>query len=325
MDVLIVGAGLAGLTAAQQLRQQGRSTQVVDKGRQVGGRLATRRVGLGLADVGAQFFTSRTAEFRNVVGDWVGRGLAYTWSSGWADSTGEARADGYPRYAARGGMGQLARELARDLAVQHGAKISALSPVQDGWQVMDAEGRIYACRAIVLTAPVPQSLVILETGRTPMKAADLAALRLIRYEPCLAGLFSLDGEPNLPEPGAIQHLSQRVRWVADNQRKGISTTAAVTVLADAAYSRAAYSRPETEILADLLDDVRPWLGAATVNEAQLRRWRYAEPAVLHSERCLVAEGVPPLVFAGDAFAEARVEGAVLSGMAAAEALAKILR
>ena len=31
------------------------------------------------------------------------------------------------------------------------------------------------------------------------------------------------------------------------------------------------------LLAGLLDEARPWLGSATVTDAQLMRWRYAAP------------------------------------------------
>ena len=46
-DVLIIGAGIAGLTAGKALQPAGLSVQLVDKGRGVGGRLSTRRFANG--------------------------------------------------------------------------------------------------------------------------------------------------------------------------------------------------------------------------------------------------------------------------------------
>jgi phytoene dehydrogenase-like protein len=63
MRVVVVGPGMAGLTAAHRLQRSGVSVVVVDKGRHPGGRLATRELSGGArADHGAQFFTVRTSE-----------------------------------------------------------------------------------------------------------------------------------------------------------------------------------------------------------------------------------------------------------------------
>lgn len=53
-DMLIVGTGMAGLTAATALQATGREVLVIDKGREVGRRLASRRLGAATLDYGAQ-------------------------------------------------------------------------------------------------------------------------------------------------------------------------------------------------------------------------------------------------------------------------------
>lgn len=55
MRVVVVGAGIAGLMAAQSLSNSGHDVVVVDKGRSPGGRLATRRINDATLDHGAQF------------------------------------------------------------------------------------------------------------------------------------------------------------------------------------------------------------------------------------------------------------------------------
>lgn len=326
-DVLVVGSGVSGLMAAHALRQRGLRVLVVDKGRSVGGRLATRRLGPGQADHGAQFFTVRTAEFQAWVDPWLAEGLLFRWATGWSDgSLAPAAFDGPPRYAVQGGMNALAKHLAEGLDVHTGVRLLAVQATAGGWQAIAETGQRYTARALLLTPPVPQSLDLLDAGAVPLAHTDRAVLERIRYAPCLAGLFRVDRPPLLPEPGALQRPGNDIPWMADNQRKGISPDAIiVTVHAGPEPSRRLYETPDAEALALLSDGLAPWLAPGTaVLEAQLKRWRYALPTVLHDRRALLAAGLPPLAFAGDAFGGPRVEGAALSGLAAGQALADAL-
>ena len=200
-DALIVGAGMAGLMAANALRRAGRDVVLVDKGRSVGGRLATRRVGLGRADHGAQFFTVRTPVFRAWVDRWLADGLVYEWSRGWSDgSLATSAPDGHARYAVRGGMNSLAKRLAEGLNVRLNVRLTSVSLAGGRWQAEDETGALYQCRTLILTAPVPQSLALLDAGGVRLGSDDRTALNRIAYAPCLAGIFWLDGAENYLYP-----------------------------------------------------------------------------------------------------------------------------
>ncbi|MFN8448700.1 MAG: NAD(P)-binding protein [Anaerolineae bacterium] len=82
-DVLIVGAGLTGLMAGRVLTDAGLQVLLVDRGRSVGGRLATRRVGSGARRLPRAVFTVRDAEFGTFVERWIAEGLVFEWSRGW--------------------------------------------------------------------------------------------------------------------------------------------------------------------------------------------------------------------------------------------------
>jgi predicted NAD/FAD-dependent oxidoreductase len=323
-DVLIVGAGLSGLMAARVLQKRGRRVTVVDKGRSVGGRLATRRIGPGRADHGAQFFTVRSPKFRAWTEKWLAEETIFQWSTGWSDGSlvTAASPDSYPRYAVRGGMNNLAKRLAKDLDTRVNVRIQEVRPIENGWQVRSEDGRLYTSQALLLTPPVPQSLALLDTGGTCLSSADRQALERVEYAPCMAGLFWVDGSVQLPEPGAVQSPEAPVSWIANNRQKGISPDAdIVTVHAGPAHSRLLWNETEAAALSSLQSALQPFLDPiARIIEAQLKRWRYAMPTTIHSDPCLLASGLSPLVFAGDAFGGPRVEGAALSGLAAAAAI-----
>jgi hypothetical protein len=326
-DVLVIGAGLAGVMASRELATAGLSVQTVDKGRSVGGRLATRRIGEGQADHGAQFFTADAPEFRKMVDEWRRTELVREWGTGWTGgSLADAATQAHPRYYAPGGMNGLVKELAGTLGVRTGVRIVAVELVQGRWSARDEDGGRWNARALVLTPPVPQALALLDGGGVEMSHHDRMALRYVRYESCLVGMFLIDSESNVPEPGLVECDGRAAAcWIADNRMKGISEQTVLTVQTDGTYSGRRWDDDDREILAELEEAARLHLPArARVVEAQLKRWRYATPLALHDHRCLVPEGLPPLVFAGDGFLDYGVEGAVLSGLAAGRRLSAML-
>jgi renalase len=81
-DLLIIGAGITGLTAARALRSTTRRVLVLEKSRGLRGRAATRRWNGLPVDHGTQFFTARSAEFITQTDDWLQRGVCFQWCRG---------------------------------------------------------------------------------------------------------------------------------------------------------------------------------------------------------------------------------------------------
>ena len=57
----------------------------------------------------------------------------------------------------------------------------------------------------------------------------------------------------------------------------------------------------------------------------LQRWRYSKPTTQSADRCLYTEQPRALAVAGDGLGGSRVEGAFLSGLAAAEKVLGLAR
>ena len=114
---------MAGLTAASELQRAGCRVLVLDKGRGVGGRLATRRTDLGAFDHGAQFFTARDPQFRSRVEAWQAAGIVRAWATGFALAAGAFKHDGETRFCGVNGMASIAKHLASGLDVRVNAKV----------------------------------------------------------------------------------------------------------------------------------------------------------------------------------------------------------
>lgn len=311
MRVVIVGAGLSGLVAADELRAAGVEVALVDKGRSPGGRLATRRIGTATLDHGAQFFTVRTPAFQHRVDDWIERGLVAVWSYGFGS------AEVHPRYVAPAGMNSLAKDLAMGLDVSCSTMACAVRPSGSQWQVVIDDGSVRVADRVVVTTPLPQSSALLADAAIELDD------RLMRtdYDRTIALLATLDRAPRIDAPGGVQRPNDDVGFVADNVAKGVSATPAITLHASAAWSQTHWECDTAHVLASLVDLAGPWLGEAAIGDAHVKKWRFATPRTPWPDPCWVsADG--GIVLAGDAFDGPRIEAAHNSGLAAAHTLVR---
>ena len=275
-------------------------------------------------DHGAQFITTHTAEFAEIVERLVGESVVTPWFRGRVGPEGVSDSYGHTRFRGSVSMNAIAKNLAVGLDVRTASQVSALSHDGESWKVALVDGSELIADAVIATSPVPQTIALLENGEVALAANDQVALDAIEYDPCLAFLAVLDGPSGLSEPGAVDPVEGPIDWMADNFLKGISAVPAVTIHATPEFSRAQWDASDEEITEALLDAAQ--LESLVVPDSvQIQRWRYARPSVEHPERFLALDGVPPLVCAGDAFGGAKVEGAALSGAAAATALLAVLQ
>ena len=347
-DVVIVGAGIAGLAAAAELVASGRRVVVLEKSRGVGGRMATRRVGEAVCDHGAQFFTLRGSAFGGMVAEAHEAGAVATWCEGFSQASSVDAAvtpavDGHARWRGSRGMTDLPKRLAAQLppdrcVVRTAVNVSAIG--LDGGRVRISldpgpeagEPTTLHAVAAIVTLPVPQSLDLFAAGGLLTAEGGIAPevhqqLATVHYDPSFALMLVLNRPSLVPPPGGIQFAGGPISWLADNQQKGISSVPALTVHASGTFSRQHFDDPPEQVAASLVDLVRPWIDgnpAMGIIGQSLHRWKFAMPTTIIPEPLVAAVASPPIVCCGDAFGGPKVEGAASSGLAAGRWVARLL-
>ena len=317
--ILIIGAGMSGLTAARELQNSGHEVTVIDKGRGIGGRMATRRFAGGRFDHGAQFFTTRSDEFQAATASWQSENVAHHWFDGTPTPDDTYKNDGHPRYCGNEGMTGIGKHLMRDLDVKLGHEIETLARQNGVWTATTLKGETFGGEELILTAPIPQALKLFDTSDCLLPDAMRATLESVTYEPCFAVLAQLDGPSNIAAPGLLYINGDPIWWIADNYQKGVSPIeGSVTIHSSGSYARKHYDDDQTQVGEQLLALCKDWLGSE-IKEFEVRRWRYSKPENA-LEIGIARDENNAVTFAGDALMGAKIEGAFTSGLMAAQKL-----
>lgn len=335
-DVAVIGAGMAGLICARQLRQAGYSVAVVEKSRGAGGRVATRRVGGTRADHGARYLEPQGDAVQKLIDVLVDRDILKLWTDTvWEFREGELSASSNSCYVAPAGMNAVGKYLARDLEIWFGRRVQAIYATDNQtWhlslEVTDDNSNTpqeLIAKAVVVAIPAPQALMFLnsEIGCTP---DFLDKLRSVDYNACITVMAGYPAAKqqdlsNLnPQWQAVTFRDDAdLAWIGlDSSKRPDSQQPVFVVHSSSDFAdRHLESVDLPTVGQQLLDRASqyliPWLNQP--EWLQVHRWRYAFCRNPLPVSCLPAAGILPLVCAGDLCGENQIDGALRSGLAAA--------
>jgi len=269
LEIVIVGAGLAGLACAQALKQNGHSPTLFDKGRGPGGRMSTRLVqtscGHVTFDHGAPFITARDAGFVAELERWHADGLVAPWPIANPDA-----------WVGTPGMNTPIAHLAKSYDTRFASHVMGLLREGGQWSVLLSDGSRYGpYDAAIIAVPAEQAAALLGLHDLVMGAFTIAA----RSQPCWTAMIAYAGR--LPIAQDVIRDCGPVAFAARNNAKpGRPDGEAWVVHASADWSRA-HLESEPGMVADMLG---AWL-ARQAGDVALpdclhlsgHRWRYAVP------------------------------------------------
>lgn len=292
MRVAVVGAGLAGLAAARELRAGGHEVVVIEKSRGLGGRVASRRAHGAMLDHGSPATAAPAGSALRRLAD---------------ELAADDRIELPDGLAWRSGATRLPKAMAEGLAVLHGVRLAALRPGDGGLELGDEQGNTHGvAEAVVVTAPAPQAADLL--ARSPEPAERVALLRSLAYEPAVMVLAGVAvggwplGRTTVGQLADLRDESSKGRPPVDGLRPLVARLGpeASTELLDAS---------DDAVLAVALPALAEALGADAPAPAwtQVKRWRFAVPAGRLDREEANPPG-SPIVVAGDAVTGARFGG-----------------
>ena len=297
-DVVVVGAGIAGIACAVELAAAGVPVRVVERARTLGGRMASADLEGRPVDYGAAYFTVRDPEFAAVVEGWRTAGLARQWTSELTvfGTEGRSSKSGPVRWAAPHGLRSLVVDLAQGLDITFGHEVHRVGPGVDG----------HPADVVVLAMPDPQAERLLDAG-----SAAGAAVAGRPWRPVIAVTAAYVEREWTPLPAAFVNDHPVLSLIADDGDRRGDGAAVLVAHTTAAVARRHDGDPDgavPEVLAALGEllglQQRPrWTRA--------HRWRCAAP---ERERdtpfLLTSDGI---ALAGDGWGRSSIETAWRSG------------
>jgi predicted NAD/FAD-dependent oxidoreductase len=311
--VAIIGAGLSGLSCAQALLAAGVGVRVFERSSAVGGRCATQLWQGHLIDLGVQYFTAQSGEFKKELLTRLRQFRPIV--SPILDQDGQVVPNPFgPRFYVLQGNNYFAHILSHGLDLRLNAEVETVTFKSSGIQCC---GETYP--AVVSSLPGPQTARLFTLPQSP---AD--------YEPCLVALLEYAGA----DLGRSRECYGRVLAGGDpvqasyceNNKVGriVGNKTVFVVQATPDYSRAHAEAPSETYLPDLIRKHEEIWGipAGQMTASYGHCWNYAHP-LPHQQRRV---DLPPGGFiCGDSRTGSTVENVWLDGRKAAQEVLKYLQ
>ena len=322
-SVAIIGAGIAGLTLATRLKGQADVT-VMEKSRGYGGRMATRRAESYQFDHGAQYFTARSAEFRQFLLDFFPEGFVRDWQPRTVTLGDEkkvyVRPWFEPHWVGVPGMNEPGRVLAEGLHIGLNTELTKIDSTATGWLLTSSSGEQHGpFDWVVSTAPAPQTRALL-----PPEFQHHQVLDNVRISACFSLMLGYRNRVDMPFQAA-QVKNSSIGWLAlDSDKPGRTGGQSLLVHSSNHWADEHLHEPIEQVREQLLTALQRLLPQLPEpDHVDIHRWRYAATTAPAEEEFLL-DAQHRLAACGDWCLGNRVEDAFTSADRLAAVLAKRL-
>lgn len=261
---IVIGAGMAGLTAAHKLDDAGWAVTVLEKSRAIGGRLSTRSTDWGPIDHGAQYATAKGKPFRALMTGLSNKGSVALWEPNGKDRDGEW-------HVGHGGMSHMLQPLADGLNIEFSTTATGVKSTAGMASVSLDDGTSIQCELCVIAAPSPQAQHLTGGADGPFPA-----LSGVEYAPCYAGLFVFERKLDLPD---VVRPDGDIAWAARCNSKpgGDGELDRWVVHGSPDWSRQVLETGKTEMVEPMLDafSASSETDLPSTLYARAHRWRYS--------------------------------------------------
>ena len=328
-DIIVIGAGMAGLVCAQQLTQAGYSVKVIDKSRGVGGRVATRRLFETKADHGACYIKPKGEVLQRFIDLLVQKGDLEVWTDILHVQDNSSSLVANPlsslAYTAPLGMNVIAKFLAQGLDIHRGQRVDKITVnSHNQWYLTSETNEEFTASSVVVAIPAPQAVMLLESFPENFLANKfLEKLRGVEYYPAITVMAGYPNSSQLPEWKAITFKDNPVLgWIGlDSSKRKNPVQPHFVIHSSADFAEKYFESELQEVGKEILENAVSTVNLEWLKNPQwmqLHRWRYAFPKTPLQQTCLPAETSSPLICCGDWCGGNLIESAMLSGIAAAE-------
>ncbi len=338
-DAVVVGAGLAGLTCARQLQQQGYKVIILDKSLGVGGRITTRRIDNTCVDRGLFFLEVQGQNTQKLIAQLRQQNIIQLWHGRFCQLDREHNVQpmkSVERYIAPTGINAIAKYLARNLEIKKQCRVTTIEPTPNNTWLLSAEdGSKIQGKAVVIAIPAPQAVDILASmsdrsagGQPNPLSALINQLRSVKFYPCITITVGYDHKylSDLPAWKALKIVSnENLSWIILDSSKRDNIQQPVLVLHSTPQFADKHLDADTTDLQSAGNKILeraasllPWLQFP--QWIQVHRWRYAIPSQPIAAPFIATDNPLPLVCCGDWCNGQGVESALISGLASAREL-----
>lgn len=300
-EITVIGAGIAGAACATVLRDAGVAFRLIDRGRAVGGRMASPELHGRRVDIGAGYFTIRDSGFSALVTRWEAAGLTTPWTDTFgvlAPGSEPSSSSGPMRWRTAGGLRSLVRSMLADVPVE----TATVDTMPDG--------------DVVLAMPDPQALRLTDVPDP------------VDYQPVLSVVCGFDAVRLPFRDAAFVNDHPIVEFIADDGARRGDDAAVLVTHTTAAFARAHEKDPESAV-GQVVSALRDLVGVAEPEWTHVHRWKFGKPTAVHNSTFAIVEsGSRRTAFAGDQWCPSgapRIESAWRSGTDLGRALVESSR